>query len=95
MAHGTALVAGAAGIIGDAVMRELDGAGWRVRDCRAAPLRDHPSIRADLTDPDATAAAVREASDPRAIVAYAYCSARLRPGEPLRFAHDRLLSKQC
>ena len=60
---GTALVAGAAGIIGDAVMRELDGNGWSVRGLSRRRLRDHPSIEADLTDADATAAALREAAD--------------------------------
>jgi nucleoside-diphosphate-sugar epimerase len=63
MAAGTALVAGAAGIIGNAVMRELDGAGWSVRGLSRRPLRDHPSIQADLTDADATAAALRGAQD--------------------------------
>jgi nucleoside-diphosphate-sugar epimerase len=60
---GTALVAGAAGIIGDAVMRELGGNGWAVRGLSRRPLRDYPSIRADLTDAEATAAALREAGD--------------------------------
>ena len=63
MAHGTALVAGAAGIIGDAVMRELDGDGWTVRGLSRRALRDHPSIQADLTDATATAAALRDAKD--------------------------------
>jgi nucleoside-diphosphate-sugar epimerase len=63
MAHGTALVAGAAGIIGDAVMRELDGDGWSVRGLSRRALRDHPSIQADLTDATATAAALRDAKD--------------------------------
>lgn len=61
--HGTALVAGAAGIIGDAVIRELDGNGWTVRGLSRRPLRGHASIRADLTDADATAAALRDAKD--------------------------------
>ena len=63
MVTGTALVAGAAGIIGDAVMRELGGNGWTVRGLSRRPLRDHASIRADLTDAGATAAALREAGD--------------------------------
>jgi nucleoside-diphosphate-sugar epimerase len=63
MAHGTALVAGAAGIIGDAVMRELDGDGWTVRGLSRRALRDHLSIQADLTDATATAAALRDAKD--------------------------------
>lgn len=60
---GTALVAGAAGIIGDAVMRELAGSGWTVRGLSRRALRDHASIQADLTDAAATAAALREARD--------------------------------
>jgi nucleoside-diphosphate-sugar epimerase len=63
MPPGTALVAGAAGIIGDAVMRELADHGWTVRGLSRRPLRDHPSIRVDLTDADGTAAALREAGD--------------------------------
>ena len=63
MATGTALVAGAAGIIGDAVMRELDSSGWTVRGLSRRALRDHPSIRADLTDAGATASALRKAAD--------------------------------
>jgi nucleoside-diphosphate-sugar epimerase len=60
---GTALVAGAAGIIGDAVMRELDRNGWAVRGLSRRGLGGHPSIQADLTDADATAAALRNAAD--------------------------------
>jgi len=60
---GTALVAGAAGIIGDAVMRELDGNGWTVRGLSRRVLRDHASIQADLTDAEATTAALGEAKD--------------------------------
>ena len=63
MAAGTALVAGAAGIIGDAVMRELDANGWAVRGLSRRPLSDHASIQADLTDADATAAALQAAQD--------------------------------
>jgi len=63
MAAGTALVAGAAGIIGDAVMRELDSNGWTVRGLSRRRLRDHTSIQADLTDAEATAAALRGAND--------------------------------
>jgi nucleoside-diphosphate-sugar epimerase len=60
---GTALVAGAAGIIGDAVMRELDSHGWTVRGLSRRALRNHASIRADLTDADRTTAALHEAKD--------------------------------
>jgi nucleoside-diphosphate-sugar epimerase len=63
MAAGTALVAGAAGIIGDAVMRELDANGWAVRGLSRRPLSEHASIQADLTDADATAAALQAAQD--------------------------------
>ena len=63
MATETALVAGAAGIIVDAVMRELGGNGWKVRGLSRRRLSEHPSIQADLTDSEATAAAMREAAD--------------------------------
>ena len=63
MPAGSALVAGAGGIIGDAVMRELAGNDWTVRGLSRRPLRGHPSIQADLTDADATAAALRNARD--------------------------------
>lgn len=63
MAQKTALIAGAAGIIGNAVLRELDAAGWRVRGLSRHALRDDCSIRTELTDADATAAAVGEARD--------------------------------
>ena len=63
MPAGSALVAGAAGIIGDAVMRELAGNDWTVRGLSRRPLRGHPSIQTDLTDADATAAALRNARD--------------------------------
>jgi nucleoside-diphosphate-sugar epimerase len=60
---GTALVAGAAGIIGHALLHELDRKGWRVRGLSRRRLPGHPSIQADLTDADATAAALRDAAD--------------------------------
>lgn len=63
MVTDTALVAGAAGIIGNAVLRELDGNGWTVRGLLRRRMNGHPSIRADLTDAEATAAAAREAAD--------------------------------
>jgi nucleoside-diphosphate-sugar epimerase len=63
MTAGTALVAGAAGIIGDAVMRDLDSNGWTVRGLSRRPLREHASIQADLTDAEATAAALHAARD--------------------------------
>ncbi len=60
---GTALVAGAAGIIGHAVMRELKDQGWTVRGLSRRPLDGYSSIQADLTDADSTAAALRDAAD--------------------------------
>ena len=63
MPAGSALVAGAAGIIGDAVMRELAGNDWTVRGLSRRPLRGHPSTQADLTDANATAAALRNTGD--------------------------------
>src|SRR3954451_13501235 len=60
---GTALVAGAAGIIGHALLHELDRKGWRVRGLSRRRLPGRPSIPADLTDADATAAALRDAAD--------------------------------
>ena len=60
---GTALVAGAAGIIGHALLHELNHNGWKVRGLSRRRLPDHPSIPADLTDADATAAALRDAAD--------------------------------
>lgn len=59
----TALVAGAAGIIGDAVMRELDGAGWAVCGLSRRQLRDHPSVQAERGDAEATAASLLNAID--------------------------------
>src|SRR3954470_21191691 len=61
--RGTALVAGAAGIIGHALLHELNRNGWRVRGLSRRRLPDHPSIQADLTDAGATAAALRSAAD--------------------------------
>ena len=60
---GTALVAGAAGIIGDALLQELDSAGWQARGLSRRKLRAHPSLQADLRDADGTAAILREAAD--------------------------------
>jgi nucleoside-diphosphate-sugar epimerase len=61
--RGTALVAGAAGIIGHALLHELNHSGWKVRGLSRRRLPDHPSIQADLTDADATVAALRDAAD--------------------------------
>ena len=61
--NGTALVAGAAGIIGDAVLTSLVEAGWQARGLSRRAVSGHPSIQADLSDADATAAALRGAAD--------------------------------
>jgi nucleoside-diphosphate-sugar epimerase len=58
-----ALVAGAGGIIGHAVARLLHGRGWSVRGIARRPVEGLPSIAADLTDAQATAAALAEARD--------------------------------
>src|SRR3954470_107890 len=60
---GTALVAGAAGIIGHALLHELNHSGWKVRGLSRRRLPDHRSIQAELTDADATAAALQAAAD--------------------------------
>ena len=60
---GVALVAGASGIIGNAVAGELIRRGWRVRGLGRRPTEGLPCITADLTDADATREALREASD--------------------------------
>jgi nucleoside-diphosphate-sugar epimerase len=60
---GTALVAGAAGIIGHAVTRQLECDGWMVRGMSRRQLSEHPSIQADLSDREATVAALRDAAD--------------------------------
>ena len=44
-------------------MRELDRNGWGVRGLSRRALKNHPSIQADLTDVEATAAALRVAAD--------------------------------
>jgi nucleoside-diphosphate-sugar epimerase len=60
---GTALVAGAGGIIGDALSRALHHEGWAVRALARRPFDGLPSISADLTDQAATAAALAQAAD--------------------------------
>ncbi|HEY0043984.1 MAG TPA: SDR family oxidoreductase [Allosphingosinicella sp.] len=60
---GTALVAGAAGIIGHSLVQALGGAGWRVRGLGRRKVPDVETIEADLTDAAATAAALRGAAD--------------------------------
>jgi nucleoside-diphosphate-sugar epimerase len=63
MTRTTALVAGAGGIIGNAVAHELMRSDWRVRALGRRSVEGVPSIQADLTDAGATAAALREAAD--------------------------------
>jgi nucleoside-diphosphate-sugar epimerase len=58
-----ALVAGAGGIIGDAVAHELKRQGWTVRALARRNVEGFESISADLTDADATAAALSKAYD--------------------------------
>jgi len=60
---GTALVAGAGGIIGDALARELHRQGWAVRGLARRPFDGLKSICTDLTDQPASAAALRQAAD--------------------------------
>ena len=58
-----ALVAGAGGIIGDAVVQELKQEGWTVRALARRPVPGVESIAVDLTDAGATAAALAQAAD--------------------------------
>src|SRR4051812_47309559 len=50
MTRTTALIAGAGGIIGNAVAHELMRSGWTVRALGRRPVAGVPSIQADLTD---------------------------------------------
>jgi nucleoside-diphosphate-sugar epimerase len=60
----TALVVGASGIIGDAVVRELQGRpDWKVRALPRTFADGVESIKADLLNAQATAAALKSASD--------------------------------
>jgi nucleoside-diphosphate-sugar epimerase len=60
----TALVAGASGIIGDAVVRELQRrSDWNVRALPRTFAGGVEAIKADLLDAQATAAALKSASD--------------------------------
>lgn len=58
-----ALVAGGAGIVGNAVAAHLERTGWTVRVIGRRPVQGFETVAADLTDPAATAAAVRAAGD--------------------------------
>lgn len=62
-APGVALVAGAGGIIGDAVGRELVRAGWSARGLGRRAHPGLPSLQADLSDRTATVEALRGARD--------------------------------
>jgi nucleoside-diphosphate-sugar epimerase len=60
----SALVAGASGIIGNAVMNELKGrADWKVRALPRTFVDGVETIQADLLDPDASARALAQAGD--------------------------------
>jgi nucleoside-diphosphate-sugar epimerase len=58
-----ALVAGGGGIIGHAVIRHLAASGWKTRTLARRPAAGVESVSVDLTDADATAAALRGAAD--------------------------------
>jgi nucleoside-diphosphate-sugar epimerase len=62
-AKGVALVAGGSGIVGHSVATELKQRGWSVRALARRPVNGIDTIAVDLTDRDATAAALRPASD--------------------------------
>jgi nucleoside-diphosphate-sugar epimerase len=58
-----ALVAGGGGIVGHAVAAHLKRVGWTVRVLARSPVQGMETIAVDLTDPEATAAAARQAND--------------------------------
>ncbi|MDR7040391.1 nucleoside-diphosphate-sugar epimerase [Methylobacterium sp. BE186] len=61
---GIALVAGANGIIGKALMQQLGAAGgWQARALARRPHGSSEAIATDLTDPEATRAALVQARD--------------------------------
>ncbi|HEX9466409.1 MAG TPA: SDR family oxidoreductase [Alphaproteobacteria bacterium] len=57
------LVAGGSGIVGHAVVRELKRQGGTVRTLARRPIAGMETIAVDLTDPEATASALRSAAD--------------------------------
>ncbi|WP_423821078.1 NAD-dependent epimerase/dehydratase family protein [Salinisphaera sp. SPP-AMP-43] len=59
----TALVAGAAGIIGDATIRDLTEHGWRARALGRNKVDGFDTISVDLSDAEATHAALAAAAD--------------------------------
>ena len=77
-ARPVALVAGAAGIIGNAAAHELKDNGWTVRGLGRHVLGDMDTVQADLTDPEATQAALAEAADTTHLF-----YAALKPGDDL------------
>lgn len=58
-----ALVAGAGGIIGNAVVRELQATGWVARGLARRKIAGAPSIATDLTDAEGVTRALAEAKD--------------------------------
>lgn len=61
--RGIALVSGGGGIVGHAAAEQLLAQGWRVRVLARRPVEGIETITVDLTDRDATLAALAAASD--------------------------------
>lgn len=77
----TALVAGANGIIGKALMQELAASeGWHARALSRRPHGSSEAIAADLTDPEATRAALAQARE----TTHLFYAALAPPAEPCR-----------
>jgi nucleoside-diphosphate-sugar epimerase len=79
-----ALVAGAGGIIGNAVAHELKRQGWTVRALARRSVEGFESIAADLTDAEAIGCALSKASD----VTHVFYAA-LSPDSDLSVEADR------
>lgn len=73
-----ALVAGAGGIIGHATAHELADNGWKVRAQGRRDVEGFDTLKADLTDPDATREALKQAADTTHVF-----YAALKPGDDL------------
>lgn len=73
-----ALVAGAGGIIGHAAAHELADNGWKVRAQGRRDVDGFDTLKADLTDPDATREALKQAADTTHVF-----YAALKPGDDL------------
>jgi nucleoside-diphosphate-sugar epimerase len=58
-----ALIAGGSGIVGNSVARELKARGWLIRTLARRPIEGMDTITVDLTDRDATIAALKPAGD--------------------------------